>query len=186
MNGRMNGNSMKATSARAPSRWQRYKYWLSALLLMPPVWYTYQALNPSFPPSWEQQTVGPFTVTPMPLNDAAPYPHDGGHLKDFAVTFCAGCWRQIHSAHLVVGAAPAELSPDLGGLLHGGDHLQHVHAPFPRKPASDERLWLTVEDWQGHRYHVAWTLNGTAVPAAEVQQRLAEAEISPFPQVAAH
>lgn len=150
-----------------PSLWQRYKYWLSALLLLPTVWFTWQAFNPSFPPSWEQQAVGPFTVTLTPLSNARPYPYGDGYMKDFAVTFCDGCWSRIRSAHLAAGRAPAELSAELDGLLHGGRHIQHVHAPFPRQPTAGDRLWLTVEDWQGRRYYAAWLSDGRVAPPGE-------------------
>lgn len=148
---------------QAKQYWLRYRFWLSGLVLLASAWFFYRALNPQFPPPWSEQPVGPFTATPMPADNAPPYPHGDAWLKDFSVRFCDGCVQRIRMAHLSVGAVPKPLGDDLEGVLHGNALLQHVHAPFPAEVRPSDRLWLTVEDWQGRSYHAAWTLEGAVV-----------------------
>lgn len=154
-------------AAANPSFWARYKFWLSGALLVAPLWYLYQALNPQFPAAWETQRLGELTVTPTPYDLRSPYRHGEGWMKDFAVQFCDGCWERVRLAHFSLGSTPLPLNDELDGVLHGGSHLQHAHAPFVPDPAAaaatDERLWLTVEEWSGAVHHVAWTLDGRAV-----------------------
>lgn len=163
------GKATRRNGAARPGRWARYKFWLSAAVLAAPAWYLYQSLNPVFPTAWETQEVGGMSVTPTPYDLRDPYRHGDGWMKDFAVQFCEGCWQRVRLAHFSLGSAPQPLSEELDGLLHGGVHIQHAHAPFaPAIPAADveaarEQLWLTVEEWSGAVHHVAWTLDGRAV-----------------------
>lgn len=162
-------NDKRANRTARPGLWARHKFWLSGALLVAPVWYLYQSLNPAFPAAWETQQLGELTVTPTPYDGRAPYRHGEGWMKDFAVQFCDGCWERVRLAHFSLGSAPQPLNEELDGLLHGGVHLQHAHAPFAPDAASanaGQRLWLTVEEWSGAVHHAAWTLDGRAVPDA--------------------
>lgn len=138
--------------------WQRVCYYLSGFLLLLPCWYLWQALHPQFPPEWPEQTIGPFTAAPTPLDDAPPYAHDGARQKDFSVRFCDGCIPQIRQAYLSVGPAAAPLPENADGILHGNNLLQHVHAPFPAQVQAGDQLWLSVQQWNGEVHSVAWPL----------------------------
>lgn len=139
---------------------QRWPFWLNGLLLLLPVWFFWQALHPVVPPEWPEQPVGPFTVAVTPADTAAPYTWDGQSLKDFSARFCAGCVAQIRQAWLSSGAQPQPLPADLTGLLHGDSQTQHAHAPVPAQWQSGDRLWLTVQAWDGSEHHVSWSPAG--------------------------
>lgn len=139
--------------------WQRGMYRVSGLVLIAPVWFFYEAMSPPpLPAQWQRQSIGPFTAAPQPVNNDAPYPHDGAFAKDFSVHFCEGCIAQIRMAWLGVGERPSALPDDLAGILHGNNHEQHVHAPFPQALGDNDKLWLTVQQWNGQTHHTAWSL----------------------------
>ena len=152
--GEMNTGTMK----KRKFQWQRLCYYLSGLLLLLPCWYLWQALHPQFPAEWPEQRLGPISAAPMPLDDAAPYAHDGALQKDFSVRFCAGCIAQIRQAYLSVGPVAAALPDNADGILHGNNLLQHVHAPFPLQIGADDQLWLTVQLWNGELHRAAWPI----------------------------
>jgi len=137
----------------------RWKYRINGFLLIAPVWFFYEALSPSsLPEQWQQQAIGPFSAAPQPADNNPPYAHDGARMKDFSVHFCEGCVQKIRVAWLNVGERPAPLPNDLAGILHGNSNEQHVHAPYPKVRGDHDKLWLTVQQWDGQLHHAAWTL----------------------------
>jgi hypothetical protein len=140
------------------SRWIRWAYWLSGLLLVLPAWYLYHSLNPVFPAEWPEQQLGSFSAAPMPANTAGPYRYDGKYYKDFTVRLCEGCAQRLRTAYLSVGPQPVPVPADGEGVLHGGDLFMEAHAPFPAVLAAEDRLWLTVQQWDGRLYHASWGL----------------------------
>lgn len=151
-------------SIKTRTPWQRWAYRASGLILIAPIWYFYVSMNPEFPPAWPEQQVGPFTATPTPGDAEPPYLHDENYYKDFSVRFCDGCVERIRLAYLSVGAAPAALPAELDGILHGDRYLQHVHAPYPEALGPDDRLWFTVQEWNGRVHHAAWPLTNVTQP----------------------
>lgn len=145
-------------SGNVRSRWIRVAYWLSALLLILPAWYLYQSLNPVFPPEWQEQQLGPISAAPMPMNETGPYQYDGKYYKDFAVRLCEGCAERMRTAYLSVGAHPAAVPADGEGVLHGSSLFMEAHAPFPAELAAEDRLWLSVQEWDGQLHHASWPL----------------------------
>ncbi|WP_223668547.1 hypothetical protein [Kangiella shandongensis] len=137
---------------------KRWKYCLNGLLLILPIWYLYHQMNPTFPEPLEQKDIGPFTVQPMPLNNEAAYDYGGGYLKDFSLTFCEGCTDKIRYAYMSVGESPAPMPEGVDGVIHGASDLKHAHAPFPEQVTESDKLWVTVQDWQGKSYHAFWDL----------------------------
>jgi len=85
------------------SFWQRYRYYLSGIVLLFPLWYFYQALHPQFPAPWPSQQLGPFTIAPMPLNLKPPYIHHDQYLKDFYLAFQQGDVAQIRQGYVNLG-----------------------------------------------------------------------------------
>ncbi|MEX0730410.1 MAG: hypothetical protein WED00_10470 [Aquisalimonadaceae bacterium] len=152
-----------------PARW---KYCLSALLLILPAWFYYQSLNPELPPEWSEQRVGPFTAAPTPADTQPAYVYDGVSLKDFSVRFCEGCRARMRTAYLVVGPEPAAIPAGYDGIVHGHGSYAHVHVPYPERPAPEHRLWLTVQEWDGRLHQVSWPLpqsREVITSSAEVQ-----------------
>lgn len=143
-------------------RWPRARYWINAAVLVAPVWFFYDALTPEFPPAWQTQSVGPFTVTPTPHDEAEPYPHDGVHVKDFAFHFCDDCAGRIRMAYANAGPAPVDVLDGEDGVVHGRGAMQEAHVPYPPRPGPTDRLWLTVQEWNGTLHRVAWPLPGVS------------------------
>jgi hypothetical protein len=138
--------------------WQRWRFRLNGLLLVAPVWFFYDALTPVFPPAWPEQAIGPFTATPTPADGAPPYVHDGALVKDFSVRFCTGCVASIRTGHVSVGPAPVPAPDGYDGVLHGNAISQHVHVPFPAQASAADRLWISVQEWNGQVHSASWPL----------------------------
>lgn len=66
-----------------------------------------------------------------------------------------GC---IRSAHL---RQNAPTSRDLGDILYGDHYRLHAHVRIEGQPAATDRLWLTLEEWNGSLHQTSW-------PCAEV------------------
>ncbi|QSX34212.1 hypothetical protein JYB87_02885 [Shewanella avicenniae] len=141
--------------------WHRYKFLLSGLVLLFSAVFFYQSLHPSFPPSLASQQLNEFEVTPMPLDLAAPYQHDGAFIKDFMVLYNAGNPDDIRQAFMSIGPQPIPFAQhqqlDLG-ILHGSRYGLHVHALAPEQFSAADRIWLTIERWQGERHTISWPL----------------------------
>ena len=141
--------------------WHRYKYKINGLTLLLSVYFLYQALNPKFPATWDARKLGSFEVQAMPYNLDAPYFHDGQYTKDFFLIFNQGDIKDIRQAYLTIGrdAIPlSTLESGDGGILHGSQHGQEVHAITPKELKSDHKVWLTIEDWQGKQFVTHWDL----------------------------
>jgi hypothetical protein len=143
--------------------WLRCRFKLNGLLLLAPIWFLYQSLNPVVVTPWAEQPVGPFTATPTPSDIEAPYHHDGEWMKDFSVTFCDGCIARFRQAYISVGPQPAPPPPAYEGLLHGNGYRLHAHVPFPASLGVEDRFWITVEEWNGTRHHGEWLLDQSGV-----------------------
>ena len=153
--------------ARSNSFWQRQKYKLSGLVLLLPLWFLYQSLTPVFPPAWPAQQVGGFEIAPMPLNLEPPYAHHDEYVKDFYLTFSQGDISNIRQGYLTIGptALPlAQLQQGDEGILHGSRHGQHVHAIAPKTLSASDKVWLTLQTWQGDILTTSWDLPPELLP----------------------
>ena len=141
--------------------WRRAKYLLSALILTLPPWYYYQSQNPVFPDALASKSVNGFDFTPMPYDENPPYHHDGKYVKDFLVMVNKGDVSDIRQAYLNIGksALPLDvLQKEELGILHGTRHGQHVHALAKADIRDSDKLWLTVQTWDGDTFQVDWQL----------------------------
>lgn len=146
--------------------WQRHRFKLNGLILILPIWFYYESLNPVFPPALNTQDIGNYQITPMPFNMDPPYAHDGSFVKDFLLIFNKGDISHIRQAYLNIGeqALPIEqLQQGSDGILHGSRHGQHVHAIAPAKIEAQHRVWLTMQDWQGELLVTSWDVPHTLV-----------------------
>ncbi|SEH67233.1 hypothetical protein SAMN05660691_00803 [Rheinheimera pacifica] len=153
--------------ARSNSVWQRHKYKLNGLVLVLPFWFLYQSLTPEFPPAWPAQQVGQFEIAPMPLNLKPPYAHHDEYVKDFMLMFGQGDVSDIRQGYVNIGPAPLpieELQQGDEGILHGSRHGQHVHAIAPKQFSATDKLWLTIETWQGEQLTSSWELPPELLP----------------------
>jgi hypothetical protein len=143
------------------SFWQRYKYKLNGFILILPFYFLYQSLSPEFPDTWEAKKIGSFEVTPMPYNLDPPYFHDGSYTKDFFFTFNQGNIQEIRQAYVNIGkqALPLNiLAIGNEGILHGSQHGQEAHAISPKILKREDKVWLTIENWQGQHTVTSWDL----------------------------
>ena len=148
--------------------WQRKKYLFNALILVLPCIYIYQALNPTFPDLWQEQTVGEFKIAPMPLNMEQPYSHHNEYVKDFFLAFNQGEISNIRQAYLNIGPHPlplSELAKGDEGIMHGTNHGQHAHAIASSTISKDDKLWVTIQTWQGKELVQHWS-----IPSQLIQQ----------------
>lgn len=148
--------------------WLKHKYKLSGLILILPLVFLYQSLNPSFPPAWPSQQLGEFKIAPMPLDLKAPYKHHYDYVKDFMLIFEQGNVAHIRQGYANIGpeALPLEaLQKGENGVLHGSKHGQHVHAITGAKLAATDSLWVSIQNWQGE-----WLVSQWPVPEAVLVQ----------------
>ena len=147
--------------ARNSSAWHRHKYKLNALVLVLPLWFLYQSMTPEFPPAWPAQQLGEFNIVPMPLDLKPPYAHHDNYVKDFMLMFSGADTRTIRQAYMNIGPAALplnELQQSDEGILHGSRHAQHVHAIAPAALTADDKVWLTIQTWQGTTLTTYWSL----------------------------
>lgn len=140
----------------------RVLYRFNALLLLVPLWFFYRMLAPEFPTAWPERRVGPFVAVPTPADADPPYRVDGDYMKDFSVRFCADCVKRIRLARSNVGDRPTDLTDDPAGILHGAGPLLYAHVPFPERITESDRLWVTVQEWNGRTHYFSWPLRGLA------------------------
>ncbi|HAW93427.1 MULTISPECIES: hypothetical protein [unclassified Arsukibacterium] len=141
--------------------WQRHKFKLNGLVLLLPIWFLYDSLTPEFPPAWPAQQLGQFEIAPMPLDLKQPYAHHDQYVKDFYLSFSQGDIASIRQGYLNIGPVPLplpELQQDEEGILHGSRHGQHVHAIAPPQLAATDKVWLTLQTWQGEVLTTSWPL----------------------------
>lgn len=148
--------------------WQRYKYLISALVLLLTPWYYYQSLHPVFPDALAAQKIEGFEVTAMPYDTKPPYQHDGHLVKDFLLMFSQGDVSTIRQAYLNIGQDALLLDQlQLGELaiLHGSPYGQTAHALVSGPLQVSDKIWLTVELWNGQTLTTHWLLPDDWIPA---------------------
>ena len=147
--------------ARLNKKQARKRYWLNAILLILPVWYIYKAFNPTFPDSLPVIDVGSYSLSAMPYNEDAPYQHDGIYVKDFLVLFQKGDVDNIRQAFVNIGKNPIAIADAEGhelGILHGSKYGKEVHALAQAALSADDKVWITLQTWDGEVYQGAWPL----------------------------
>lgn len=149
------------------SRWLRWRFHLSALLLLAPaamapsVLHDYAAMHDAR--VLPARRVGPWTVTLAEHSPGPPHTTRAGRrMQDLAAVFCEGCMARIRAAYLHAGSRPAIDAP--GWPLHGNPHHLEAHVEFPRSPSPTDSLWLTVDGWDGSVHQIAWPLVDGALP----------------------
>lgn len=143
--------------------WHRWKFRLSGLLLLAPAAVIVSELTDAHDDFdarvLSTGTVGPWSVTLAEAWQGPPATNLPGTIvmKDFAAKFCDGCAADIRAAYLAVGERPS--SDQAGSPLHGNPHHLEAHVLFPTDFRDDDRLWLTVDAWDGSVYQTSWPLS---------------------------
>lgn len=139
----------------------KHKFNLSSLVLILPFVFFYQSLTPEFPPMWDKRAVGQFEVTIMPYNLDQPYSHHGVNVKDFMLFFNQDQVQTIRQAYVNIGSSAlpiSEFHKFHEGILHGSRHGKEVHALAPEEITKQDKLWLTIENWQGETFLTSWPI----------------------------
>jgi hypothetical protein len=75
--------------------------------------------------------------------------------------FSKGDISTLRQGYLNIGPAAlplAQLQQGEEGILHGSRHGQHVHAIAPQQLSSTDKVWLTLQTWQGDTLTTSWPL----------------------------
>lgn len=143
--------------------WPRWKFHLSALVVLVPLYglpvYLAEKPPPHGPEIERVVTAGPFALT-LITHDAPPERGVGGRmLKEYEIHLPPGAMDRIRGVFLRVGQ-PRGLRV-AGALAEGDAYEQEVHVILPPRLTGDEALWLTVEEWNG-------TVHQASVPLADI------------------
>lgn len=141
--------------------WQRNKFTFNGLIVIFCGYFFYQSINPKFPPIWPAKDVGQFNISVMPFDLEPPYIHHGVYTKDFFLLFNQGKVDNIRQAYMNIGQEPLPLmdfEQGEDGILHGSQHGQEVHAIAPETITKSDKLWLTIQNWNGEVTITYWKI----------------------------
>lgn len=163
---------MSTLSKRNPEssigrEWRRWRYHLSALLVVLPFFYTphYLRMTATFRgeteglPSYGPFTVGPWTVRIydipfMPTSSQGP----AGEGRQIIVEPCAPCAKQIRAIFLRIGKPRSARA--YGAPAGGNPYRGRALLLIPPRATPDDELWLTAEGWDG-------SVHQSSVPLAQ-------------------
>lgn len=161
-------STQKLSSDPIRTWWYRWRYRLSALLLVIPVltlttYFDRLALFDGAKGLGEREVgevvVGPWSVRLAEWQVQEPFRDgDAGYIKVFSMALCEQCLSQVKAAYVRVGK-PRSLRA-AGGLFFGTPYLQQASVRIPDKADADTDLWLTLEGWDG-------TVHQTVIPLSQ-------------------
>lgn len=147
----------------AASVWKRWRFQLSALLLILPLAYLPKYLHDHQPAEMfglGKRDVGEFQVGPWPVRMGewrieAPKLDDGEYEKGFTLAVCRECIPQIKAAYLRIGKPRGDIRT-AGALFSGSPYRLFTKLRVPENLDPDAELWLTLEGWDGsvHRHAI--------------------------------
>jgi hypothetical protein len=140
--------------------WHRWKFHLSALVLLVPLGLTptFFAEGPDTSLVTRSVTAGGLVVDLAATTEPPYRGADGRPMKDFNVILRPQDIDRVRAAFLHIGKP--RLLRAAGALSHGNPYRGHAHVPIPDRGSGPKEVWLTLERWDG-RIHQA------SVPLAE-------------------
>lgn len=158
---------MTAPVRSRPARlWLRWRFHLSALLVLIPLGYMpayfhEASLERGLQGLGERPigelAVGPWRVRLAEWERGEPVLEGkAGYMKDFSLAFCRECDAAIKAAYLRVGK-PRYLRA-AGALASGSPYRRLAEVRIPEDAPADAELWLTVEGWDGSVHQAALPL----------------------------
>lgn len=154
--------------SRGSSLWQRWRFHLSALLLILPIVFTPAYLRDTgLFDGVDDKTrlgaheIGEFAVGPWSVRLAESWTGKpgfegrAGYAKEFTMALCSACIDSVRAAYLRVGK-PRNVRT-AGALFSGAPYRQTAEIRIPERATADDLLWLTLEGWDG-------TLHQTTIP----------------------
>lgn len=160
-------SQQKPASSSLSTWWYRWRYRLSALLLVIPIvtfagYFDRLAFFAGAKGLGERELgvvdVGPWSVRMAEWQVQEPY-RDGeaGYIKLFSMALCEACVSQVKAAYVRVGK-PRTLRA-AGGLFFGTPYLQQASVRIPENADADAELWITLEGWDGSVHQAAIPLS---------------------------
>ncbi|WP_263143564.1 thiamine pyrophosphate-binding protein [Pseudomonas sp. RIT-PI-AD] len=150
-------NAAPVAEHPAKRLWQRWRFHLNALLLVVPLVFMSKYLHDQARFSGKlglgEREIGELAVGPWTLRLAeweVGDPEDegqAGYMKAFVVALCETCSGEIKAAYLRIGQ-PRSLRA-AGALLSGNPYRLIAEVPVPPRASAGDRLWITVEGWDG-------------------------------------
>jgi hypothetical protein len=144
-----------STAAKLPPT-RRWKFHLSALVLLLPLFYLPSyfkdiAMNRGLS-GLGQREIGPVLVGSWTLKfaeweDEGPEADPAGMFKLFTMALCEGCEREIRAVFIRTGQ-PRSLRA-AGALFSGSPHRSFAEVLIPPGTRPEDRFWITVEAWDG-------------------------------------
>lgn len=142
---------------RGASLWQRWRFHLSALLLIVPIVFTPMWLHDrefsNGKKGLGQREIGEIAVGPWSVRLAEHRLVEpdaegrAGYAKTFALALCPACIDGVKAAYLRVGK-PRNIRT-AGALFSGAPYRQIAEIRIPERTTADDELWLTLEGWDG-------------------------------------
>lgn len=159
--------SEKATAPTGlAAKWKRWKFHLSAVLLLVPVFYVQNyfsdiALSRGKKGLGEREIgekqVGPWSVKLAELRVWEPLgTKEAGFVQTFNMSLFQACIPEVKAAYLRVGK-PRSLRA-AGALFFGSPYRMSAGLIIPDRAKSDDEVWLTLEGWDGSVHQASWTL----------------------------
>lgn len=158
---------MTAPVRSRPARlWLRWRFHLSALLVLIPLGYMpayfHEASLERGLQGLGERPIGELAVGPWHVRlaewERGEPVREGkaGYMKDFSLAFCRECDAAIKAAYLRVGK-PRYLRA-AGALASGSPYRRQAEVRIPEDAPADAELWLTVEGWDGSVHQAALPL----------------------------
>ncbi|MNZ39256.1 hypothetical protein D3C78_567450 [compost metagenome] len=166
---------MSATPQTSAARrlWLRWRFHLSALLVLIPLGYmpvylheaqVDRGLTGLGERDAGELQAGPWSARLAEWETGAPELEGrAGYMKGFTLAFCAGCDARIRAAYLRIGE-PRSLRA-AGALLSGSPYRRFAEVSVSPRVRPGDELWLTVEGWDG-------SVHQASIPLAQASPSL--------------
>jgi len=158
----MSGPELAASGIRRI--WRRWWFHLGALMVILPAVYlkSYIDLQAMFIQSREEGlrateiVVGPWILQLQERAEEEPFWHPGeGWEKQFRVIPCAACVDRIRAIFISL-KRPG--STEYGEVFGGNPYRSFADMKLGRNPTTDDKVWITVEGWDGSLYQATLPL----------------------------
>lgn len=105
---------------------------------------------------YEKRSIDDFNVVLIEEEKTPPYTIFGGtKMKNYALKFDIENLNYIRVANLQISKIAPEISL-INGLAHDNPYELHVHVVFPQNLEEDDKLWLSIEKWDGTTKQIFW------------------------------
>ena len=162
----MTTRSSTRSTKRTPTRWFRWRFHLTGILILIPVVLTpfyielmsvFGGANGLGERTIGAQQVGPWRITLAEQFEKAPS-LDGpaGYMKTFNAALCQACAKEVKAVYIRLGK-PRSLRT-AGVIGFGSPYHMSFSMPVPENTSPTADIWLTAEGWDGAIHQAQWSL----------------------------